>query len=329
MSFTPYDQTPSVFAKSAFRGRVFGVTGSAHGIGEATVKQLARLGASVVVMDIDAENLQRVKEELRSVNASMRCHPGDVADPRFLKKVISDAHRRWGRIDGWVNNAMFNSFGTPERQELRDLNRIWQVNVQAAWVACGLLTPIMKAAGGGSIVNLGSFLSHHPHPHNTAYCTTKAAIEGFTRALAVDLARDRIRVNAVVPGTINTAYGPPPKYRPQPPSVPAATLQKSLAIRKQMTELIWRHAHPLPDQGQSRDAADAILFLLSDAARFITGSSLHVDGGAGAFSLHPAAIEAASLARAYKTHWALLKKHPTLRMSYLLSAQKKRLRGKK
>src|ERR1043166_8627683 len=103
MAFVNPTQQPSAFSDSAFRGRVYGVTGSAHGIGEATVKQLAQLGASVVVMDIDPKNLRRVEKDLKDAGASAICFRGDVADTKLLKNTIRTAHKRWGRIDGWVN----------------------------------------------------------------------------------------------------------------------------------------------------------------------------------------------------------------------------------
>lgn len=325
---SPYDQLPSVYREDAFRGKVFGVTGSGHGIGEATVRQLATLGAAVVVIDLDEADLRRVEADLKNAQADALCLVGDVADQRVLKKAIMAAHKRWGRIDGWVNNAMYNPWREPETLEPAELERTWQVNVGAAWQAVALLTPLMREAGGGSIVNLSSILAHQPYAGSAAYGATKSAIEGLTRALAVDLSPHRIRVNTIIPGSINTNYGPP-GFRIEPVDVPEEVKRQYLKVRQRFRELVWRHMQPWPVQGQARDAADAILFLLSDAARFITGASLFVDGGASVSTRHPFFHDNEEMVRLRKKMRALIEKHPSLRPSYRADGRKPARRGRK
>lgn len=317
MSDEPQRDPPCVYNATSFRGRVYGVTGSAHGIGEETVRQLSALGASVVVIDINQWNLKRVESDLQASNASALCICGDVADERVIKQAIRTAHKRWGRIDGWVNNACYNRNGQPDTMPLKELTRAWKVNTENAWISAGLLTPIMTETGGGSIVNLSSILAHLALPGNTAYAMAKAALEGFTRGLAADLGPHRIRVNAVVPGSINT-HREAVLFRPQPPSVPSWALPRSLALRDRMDEAVWRVKQPWPEEGRPHHVAAAILFLLSDASRFITGVSLPVDGGSGTFSFHLQANPTAELERLRKQLGRLTRKYPTLRMRYLL-----------
>ena len=326
MSSTPYDQIPSVFNQAAFHGRVYGVTGSAHGIGEATVKELAKLGASVVVIDVDKPNLRRVEKDLKALNASALCLDGDVADDRALKSVIRMAHKKWGRIDGWVNNAMYNPGHQPDSLPARDLERTWEVNIRAAWVAIGLLTPIMKTQGGGSLINISSIMAHLPQSNNAAYAMAKAALEGMTRSLAVDLAPIRVRVNAIVPGAINTHYAP--RHFQVPRGVPASALKRTMELRAKLRDHNWRFNQAWPEQGQARFVADVILFLLSDAARFITGECLNVDGGGSTYRPWFWNLDLKETLRDMQAHRRLLKKYPELRMRNLLRAHKKRLRGK-
>lgn len=322
-------QLPSAYSDSAFRGRVYGVTGSAHGIGEATVKQLARLGASVVVIDLDPHHLKRVEADLKNAGASAMCLRGDVADETLIKNAIRAARKRWDRIDGWVNNAAFNPGGRPDDLPARDFDRAWRVNVVAAWAAIGALIPIMEKQGGGSIVSLSSIMAHLPSSGNAAYCLTKSAVEGMTRSLAVDLAPLRIRVNAVIPGSIYTHYEKdhfdPPPLR----GISAAAMKKSRELRRRLREHQWRSGQPWPLRGEARDAADVILFLLSDAARFVSGACIPVDGAAGVYRPYLWQLNLKDIARDLRAHRDFLKKHPRLRMRHLLRKHKKLLRGKR
>lgn len=306
---------PSVFNDAAFRGRVVGVTGSAHGIGESTVKELVKLGASVLVIDWDRENLRRVEADLKSLHASALCFRGDVSKRSVLADVIRAAQKKWGRIDGWVNNAMSNPGFDPETLPAREFQHSIEVNLTAAWNATALVVPIMRKQGGGSIVNISSIMAHLPQAGNAAYSMAKAGIEGLTRNLAVDYAPFRIRFNAVIPGSIWTRYGRR-EYK-KPPRLPAGVFRKSIELRRRLHEHSWRMGQAWPIRGEARDVADTILFLLSDAARFITGACIPVDGGAGAYRPWMWKIDLRAMMRDMDAARAIMKKHPSLRRRYM------------
>ena len=198
---------PNVFHPDGFRGRVYGITGSGHGIGESTAKWLASLGALTILIERRAKSLDRVKADLQAVGAQCHFVLGDVARPSVINRAIEGGLKKFGRIDGWVNNAAASPggvFGQPD--SLAALRRTLQVNIEAAWNACELLAPIMQSAGGGSIVNISTNNATYGSTNDAAYRLSKSGLEGMTRALATDLAPHRIRVNTIAPGSINTHH---------------------------------------------------------------------------------------------------------------------------
>lgn len=274
----------SSFRPDLFRGRVCGVTGGAHRIGEATVKHLAHLGAAVVVLDRDEANLSRVERDLEQAGAESLCLAGDVTDGAFLETVFVQIDRRWGRLDGWVNNVKCNVRRELDAQTMAEFTRVWEVNVLASWRSIQLAAPRMQAAGAGSIVNVSSVMAQRSIVGNAAYTSAKAGMEGLTRALAVELAPHGVRVNAVEPGGIRT----PEEYAQAglaglPPDAPDALRQ---AAARAVAE-IAAGSQPWPRPGIATDIADAIVFLLSPASQFITGATVAVDGGCLADFRHP------------------------------------------
>lgn len=310
------------FSPEAFRGRVYGVTGAAHGIGEAAASRLLRLGARVVVIDVDPDEVDRVRESWRPHGKAVRLVRGDVADDRVLRRAVRLAHGAWGRVDGWVSNAGFNPGGRVEEVEPERFDQAWAVNVRAAWTAARLVLPLLPESGG-SLVHVGSILAWMSYPLSTAYAATKAGLEGLTRAMAVEFAPRRVRVNAVVPGMIDTFGGFSTKRVRRfrggwSPDVPPEAIERWRDLRNRFRRHQWQLLQPWPIGGQPDDVAGAILFLLSDASGFMTGTSLLVDGAMAVHHPHVMSLDVAAAAADRAAMIELGERHPALRMRNIL-----------
>jgi NAD(P)-dependent dehydrogenase (short-subunit alcohol dehydrogenase family) len=264
----------TLYHADAFRGRAIGVTGAAHGIGESIVKLLTQLGATVAAIDHDQKNLNRVADDLKQSAAAPIFVCCDVRDEAQMTRAISALGQRLGKIDGWVNNAMYARRGMIATQPEPQMNAAWDVNVLAPWKCMRALVEPMRQSGG-SIVNISSIHAHETEPGAAAYASTKAALEGLTRAAAVELAPHRIRVNAIVPGYI-LSYAGTDSHHPDP-----KVAAEEQALRRRIEELEGAQ-QPWPTNGLPSDVADLAAFLLSDASRFITGASIAIDGGSRA-----------------------------------------------
>jgi NAD(P)-dependent dehydrogenase (short-subunit alcohol dehydrogenase family) len=262
-----------VFSREAFSGRVYGVTGGAHGIGLATARALAKLGARLLVIDIDAANLDRLETELQATDAEFQTAVVDVSDEPAMTIAIDSAIERWERLDGWVNCAFFAQRALAVNQAETDFVRAWEVNCLALWRTCRQIFPHLRLRSG-SIVNISSVMAHQTMMQSGAYSSSKAAAEGLLRAIALEFARDHVRVNSVVPGYILTYEGLNGLATEPPDAWPAPAV-----TAREWMEYLTARSQPLPGPGMPEDVAQCILFLLSDAARFVTGATLTVDGG--------------------------------------------------
>lgn len=237
-------------------GRVALVTGGARGIGGATALVLAERGAEVLVLDRDVGDAVR--------HGRIAAEQGDVRDAGWLRAVAGAALARHGRIDALINNAGAELTATAADTRPEDWERVLAVNVTGALNAVQAVLPAMQAAGRGAIVNVASISGLLGWPASTAYCTAKGAVIQLTRQLAVDLGPHGIRVNAVCPGTTLT----PMIERlfaemPDPEAGRAAIADR----------------HPIGRFAAPAEIAAAIAFLASDAASFVSGAILPVDGG--------------------------------------------------
>lgn len=256
--------TPSARLLLQIPGRPAGspvavVTGAAGAMGAAIVQRLASDGMAVVLVDRDGD---RAREAARAVAAGGLVIEADLAHPAAAEEIVALVSSHLGRLDHVINNAGLNLAQTIHQQGVAEWDAVMAVNVRAPMLLCRAAIPSWRAAGGGSIVNIGSrvWLSGAI----PAYTASKAAIIGLTRSLAVELGPLNVRANTVVPSYVDTPF-----TRMQRPDADIAQRQRQVLA---MT--------PLGRIGTAGDIANAVAFLVSSQASFITGEALHVCGGA-------------------------------------------------
>ncbi len=255
----------TVLGDGAFAGRVVVVTGAASGMGAASVREFARLTATVVLIDVNGEGAESVAAELRTTAAGdVAVIAGDVSDPVFCGDAVDQVIERFGRIDVLVNAAgtihRADSLGTSDA----DWRRVMGVNVDGMFYLCRAALGPMTAARSGVIVNFGSIWGGVAAAGATAYCVSKGAVHQLTRALALDHVEHGIRVNAVAPGEVNTPMLA--SQRERPPSVADLQALADATI-------------PMKRLAEPSEIAKVVVFLASDDASYMTGEIVHVDAG--------------------------------------------------
>jgi dihydroanticapsin dehydrogenase len=242
------------------------VTGGGAGIGKATCERLAEEGAAVVVAERDPVTGRALADAIIRSGGKALFVLTDVANEDSVRHMAGEAVKAFGRIDILVNNAgIFVLRGIDATPE--EWRQVLDVNVMGPALVAKHVVPEMRKAGGGAIVNLASISSFIAQPQFVTYNATKAAVAGITRCMALDLAPDNIRVNAVAPGTVWTQIV---ERRAKERGLDRAAADKHPDFGA--SHMIQRLADP-------REIANAILFLASDEASFITGEILMVDGG--------------------------------------------------
>ncbi|HET9181940.1 MAG TPA: SDR family oxidoreductase [Candidatus Angelobacter sp.] len=238
-------------------GKTAIITGGGSGIGKAIAAAFVHEGAHVVICGRDAAKLERAAREIGS---SCLAVTADVSDDGAPGKLLSQTLERFGRIDALVNNAGVLLPGTAESLSETEWDQTYNINVRAVWQLSRAVLPHMRAAGGGSIINIGSVLSFLGARNRVAYATSKGAVLAMTRAMALDHAAEKIRVNCICPGIVETEM------------VAAFNLDEK--ARQQRIA-----AHPMGRFGQPEDIAGLAVFLASDEAAWITGAAFPADGG--------------------------------------------------
>ncbi|KOU25850.1 3-alpha-hydroxysteroid dehydrogenase [Streptomyces sp. WM6372] len=232
-------------------GKVVVITGAGRGQGAAEARLCAQAGARVVVTDVREEEGRAVASSLGDQGLYVR---HDVAGADGWAVVVREAVRAFGTISALVNNAAVWRTAHVERQRPEEFEALLRVNLLGPFLGIQAVAPVLRAAGGGSIVNISSTAGLVGIPGHAAYGASKFGLRGLTRSAALDLAGDRIRVNSVHPGAIDT------------PMVSAVAGQD------------WSHV-PLGRMGRPEEVGELVLFLCSDASSYVTGTEFAVDGG--------------------------------------------------
>jgi NAD(P)-dependent dehydrogenase (short-subunit alcohol dehydrogenase family) len=246
-------------------GKVALITGAASGIGRATAFLFSAEGARLALGDWQAEPLEVVAGEIRSRGGKVVARRTDVSKRADAQALVTAAVEAFGGLDVVVNNAGIGLYNTTlEQTSEDDWDRVMAVNLKGVYLISQAAIPHLRARGGGSIINVASVHAMATQERIAAYAASKGGVLALTRAMAMDLAPDAIRVNAVLPGAVDT-----PLFR------------SALAAEGKPAEELGFRFDPraIGRVGQPEELARAILFLASDASSFMTGSPMIVDGG--------------------------------------------------
>lgn len=246
-----------------FSDKVVVVTGGAKGIGRATGVSFSRVGAAVVIVDMNEGAGRSVQAEITDMGGHCIFVGADISADSAVERIRGAAVDAFGRIDVLVNNAAIAHSGTVVDDSPETWDRVIAVNLRAAYLCSHFIVPELLKRPGASIINVGSVQSLVASPRSAAYVASKFGLLGLTKAMAVDHAPN-IRVNAVLPGSIDTGmfrsgFASETDYASRLPAIEEKYLLRRI--------------------GRAEEVADTIVFLASDAASFITGAAFLVDGG--------------------------------------------------
>jgi 3-oxoacyl-[acyl-carrier protein] reductase len=255
------EQVNGAAAGRRLADKVAVITGAASGIGQGAARRFVAEGARVLVADIDPDSAARTCEELGPDASPWTV---DVSDAAAVSGMIDGAVQRFGRVDILFSNAGVAESVKPLAEiTTGEWDQIIDVNLKGFFLCVQAVAPIMRRAGGGSIIVTGSMAARRPRPGMAAYVASKSGVLGLARGLAIELARDRIRVNAINPGPAQT-----PMLKEF-----AFAADEEQALRK------LREGLPLGSAIQPADIAAAAVYLASDEASNVTGLIMNVDGG--------------------------------------------------
>ncbi len=250
-------------SQTPLKDKVALVTGGASGIGRATCLAFAREGARVVVSDVDAETGEACADEIRRSGGDAVFRRADVSDESEVEALVATAVERFGRLDCALNNAGISGAGGPLQQiSLDDFRRTLDINLIGVFLCMKHEIAAMLESGGGAIVNTASGAGVIATPFLSPYAASKHAILGLTKTAAVENARSGVRINAILPGSTDTPM-----------------LRATMDGNPEIVKLVLR-SMPGGRLGRPEEIAEAVVWLCSDRASFVTGDSMLVDGGA-------------------------------------------------
>ena len=241
-------------------GKNAGITGASRGLGLSIAEALAEAGARVALVARDRQRLRAATEQLSSRDLAVESLVADVKRETEVNAMADAVASRFGKVQILVNNAGINLRQPLAEFTLAEWQEVLDTNLTGAFLVTRALLPHMRGQGYGRIINLTSMMSHVALPQRTAYCASKFGLLGLTRALALELAPERITVNGISPGPFATEINRP--------------LLASAELSQWFVSRI-----PLGRWGESRDIGQLALYLCSEAAGFITGADIVIDGG--------------------------------------------------
>lgn len=253
-------------------GKVSLITGGGNGIGRGIALRFAHEGSAVGVLDIKAIDCEEVVKEIEREGGKAIALPANVTKANEVTAAVQKLYSTYGAIHTLVHNAGVMPEGTIDQTSESDWDRVFAVNVKGAYLCCREIIPIMRKHGGGSIVLMASITGVNGLPGLAAYSGTKGALISMARAMAIDHAKENIRVNSVSPGTIDS------------PMLHAAVAMTS---NPDLTRRAFDEVQPRGRVGTVEEVAAVFAFLASDQASYVSGANISVDGGMSVKSEQP------------------------------------------
>ena len=241
-------------------GKVAVITGASKGLGKAMALALGAEGARLLLVSRNQAQLQQTADEVRALGAEADICPADVTDETQVRRVEAAAMDRFGKIQILINNAGMNIRKPVTDFTLAEWRQVQDTNLTSVFLMCRAFVPHVKGQGYGRILNLTSIMSHVALPGRTAYAASKTALLGFTRALALELAPEKITVNGISPGVFATELNAPLMQNPE--------------LSREFISKI-----PLARWGKAEEVGQLAVYLCSEDAGFITGTDVLIDGG--------------------------------------------------